>query len=174
MLHSAALPFVLRRSDDVVGLTEITSTTETVHGLLRLEPDQLRVQWRVGRATERVGRQIRTDRELEAVREVVLPLSALASARVRWSWRRWPPGRRLVLTAADLAAFEQIAGAGGLLLDHPAELELRVPRPNLGEAREFCADLELALSELALRAAESRPHLASPPAERSLPPETPQ
>jgi hypothetical protein len=62
--------------------------------------------------------------------------------------------------------------SGRPALDHPAELVLRVPRHNLGEAREFCADLELALSELALRAAEFRPDLASPPAERSLPPET--
>jgi len=154
MTRSIALPFVLRRSEDTVGLTEITSTTETVHGLVRLEADQLRIQWRLGRSTERVGWQIRTDRELEPVREVLLPLTALAGARVRWSWRRWPPGRRLVLTAADLQAFEQVAGPDGLLLDHPAELELRVPRPNLAEAREFAADLELALSELALRAAE--------------------
>ena len=154
MPHSAALPFVLRRTQDTVGMTEITSTTETVHGLLRLEGEQLRIQWRLGRSTERVGSQIRTDRELEPVREVAVPLAALAAARVRWSWRRWPPGRRLVLTAADLQAFEQVAGDGGLRLDHPAELELNMPRKQVAAAREFAAELELALSELALRAAE--------------------
>jgi hypothetical protein len=33
MPHSAAFPFTLRRSHDVVGLSEILSTTRTVHGL---------------------------------------------------------------------------------------------------------------------------------------------
>ena len=41
MPHSAALPFVLRRSSDVVGGSEITSTRETIHGLLRLDGDKL-------------------------------------------------------------------------------------------------------------------------------------
>jgi len=159
MSRSAALPFVLRRKQDTVGMTEITSMTETVHGLLRLEGDQLRIQWRRGRSTERVGSQIRTDWELEPVREVVVPLAALAAARVRWSWRRWPPGSRLVLTAADLQAFERVAGDGGLRLDHPAELELNVPRKQIAVAREFAAELELALSELALLAAEHEARL---------------
>ena len=39
MPSATALPFVLRRSDDIVGVTEITSTTERVPGLLRIEDD---------------------------------------------------------------------------------------------------------------------------------------
>src|SRR5687768_17483994 len=121
MAHSAALPFVLRRSHDVVGW-EIVSTRETVHGLLRLEGDRVFIQWRVARSTDHVGMSIRTDHEVEPVREVVIPLGAVAGASVRWRWR-WPPGPYVILTAADLRAFEEIAGAAGLSLDHPARSE---------------------------------------------------
>ncbi|HEX2202780.1 MAG TPA: hypothetical protein VHG91_05770 [Longimicrobium sp.] len=166
MTHSAALPFRLRRGEDVVGMTEITSTSETVDGLLRLDGDRLVIQWRVTRSTDRVGTQIRTDRELEPVREVVVPLAALAGAQVRRMWWRWPPGPYLVLTAADLRAFEEVAGEGGLRLDHPAELVLPLKRPARLPAQEFAAELEMALAERALRAADDAARLGSgaPPA----------
>lgn len=158
MPHSAALPFILRRSEDIVGGLEITSTTETIHGLVRLDGDRLHIQWRVARATQRVGMEIRTDRELAPVREVVVPLSALASADVRWRWR-WPPGPHLVLTAADLRAFEEVAGTAGMSLDHPAELSLPLRRADRAAGVDFAAELELALAERALRAAEGRASL---------------
>ena len=161
MSHSAALPFTLHRSEGVVGEKEITSTTEIVHGLLRLDGERLLIQWRTSRATDRVGAEIRSDRELEGVREIVLPLSALASAKVRWSWRPWPPGRYLVLTAADLRAFENVAGEGGLKLEHPAELAIRLRGDARMAAREFAGELELALADQALQAAESPDHLKS-------------
>ena len=160
MAHSAALPFILRRSNDVIGV-EITSTRETVHGLLRLDGDRVYVQWRVARSTERVGWQIRTDREVEPVREAVIPLSAIAGATVRWQWR-WPPGPYLVLTAADLRAFEEVAGAAGLSLNHPAELALRLRGADRALGNEFAGELELALAERALAAAEGKPMLATP------------
>ena len=156
MPHSGALPFLLRRSDDVIGEHGITSTSETVHGLLRLDGERLMIQWRLARQTDQVGRQIRTDREVEPVREVELPLAALAAASVRLSWWPWRKdgGARLVLTAADLRAFEQIAGEGGLKLDHPAELVVRVRRGDRMAAIEFAGELELALAERTLRAAD--------------------
>ncbi len=163
MPHSAALPFTFRRGDDVVGMTEITSTKEVVHGLLRLEDERLFVQWRRSRTTERVGMQIRTDRELEAVRELSVPLTALAGARVRWSWRHWPPGVHLVLTAGDLRAFEEIAGEGGLRLDHPAQLAIRVPYAQRMAAQDFASRLELALADHALRDAERVERIAGGP-----------
>lgn len=158
MPHSAAIPFVLRRSHDVVGGREITSTTETVHGLLHLDGERLHVQWRVARSTDHVGKEIRTDREVDAVREVVIPLSAVASATVRWRWR-WPPGPYLVLTAADLRAFEDVAGKAGLSLDHPAELALPLRRADRALGNEFAGELELALAERALAAVEGGPML---------------
>lgn len=163
MPRSAALPFVLRRSSDVVGGLEITSTRETIHGLLRLDGDRLHIQWRVARSTDHVGMQIRTDRQVEPVREVVLPLGAVAGAAVRWRWR-WPPGPYLVLTAADLRVFEEVAGAAGLSLDHPAELELKLRGEGRAAGNEFVGELELALAERELADAEGQPLPApSPP-----------
>ena len=165
MPHSAALPFVLHRSHDVVGGREITSTRETVHGLLRLDGDSLHVQWRVARSTDHVGSEIRTDREVEAVREAVIPLNAIAGAAVRWRWR-WPPGPYLVLTSADLRAFEEVAGAAGLSLDHPAELALRIRGADRALGGEFAGELELALAERALAAAEAPVSLDAPTSPR--------
>jgi hypothetical protein len=165
MPHSAALPFVLRRSSDVVGGSEITSTRETIHGLLRLDGDRLHIQWRVARSTDHVGTEIRTDKQVEPVREVVLPLSAVAGAAVRRRWR-WPPGRYLVLTAADLRAFEEVAGVAGLSLDHPAEFELRLRAEDREAGNEFVAELELAVAERELAAAEGQP--LPPPSPRIL------
>jgi hypothetical protein len=153
MTHTSALPFTLRRSRSIVG-EEIVSTTERVHGLLRLTGDHLVIQWRVSRSVQTVGEEIRTDQELLPVREIVVPLAALAGAEVRWLWLRWPPGRYLVLTGADLRAFEEVAGAHGLQLAHPAELVLRVRLSDHMSAREFASELELAVAERVLQAAE--------------------
>lgn len=168
MRHSAALPFFLRRSTDVIAPGEITSTAETVHGLLRLDGDRLILQWRVARETDRVGREIRKDREIDPLREVVLPLTGVASAAVRASWWPWS-GARLVLTATDLRAFEQLVGDQGLRLDHPAELVLRLRLRDRVAAREFTADLQLAIAEVALRSADSREVLPSAPSGGRLP-----
>ena len=157
MPHSAAVPFLLQRRHDVVGVA-ITTTRETVHGLLRLDGDKLYVQWRIARSTDHVGMTIRSDKEIEPVREVVIPLTAIAGAAVKWNWR-WPPGPRLVLTAADLRAFEEVAGAAGLSLDHPAELELRLRRSDRAPGVEFAGELELAIAERAIAVAESTPLL---------------
>ena len=165
MPHSAAVPFLLQRTNQVVGLS-ITTTRETVHGLLRLDGERLHVQWRIAKSTEHVGMVIRSDKEVGPVREVVIPLSAIAGATVQQRWR-WPPGLYLVLTAADLRAFEEVAGAAGLNLDHPAELVLRLRRSDRALGTEFAGDLELALAERAIAAAEATPLLegGGPPAQ---------
>jgi hypothetical protein len=157
--HSAALPFIIKRSDDVIGSMSITMTRETVHGLLRLDGERLVIQWRLERSTEHMGSEIRTDREVDPVREEVVPLSGLAGAAVPHGWlgRVSPP--RIVLTATDLRAFEGIAGSAGLRLAHPAQLVLRVRWRDRLAAREFAADLELALAERAIRAAEDGPRI---------------
>lgn len=154
MSHVLALPFTLSRSDSVVG-GEVTSTTERVHGLLLIDGERLLIQWRVSRATQRVGAEIRTDHELEPVREVAIELTSLAGAKVRKGlWRRY-----LVLTGADLRAFEEVAGSAGIGLPHPAELLLQVRHRDVRAAREFAGELELAIADRALRAAEAAPRL---------------
>jgi hypothetical protein len=151
MPRTAAVPFHFRRSQDVLGSDSITTTTETIHGLLRLDGDRLVIQWRLARKTARLGgAEVRTDRELEAVREVVLPVEVVAGAQVRrppWLFFGSP---KIVLTAADLRAFEEVAGEGGLRLKHPAELAVRVRRSDGLLADEFCAELALAVAERAL------------------------
>lgn len=172
MAHSSALPFTFRRKQDVITASEVTSTRETVHGLLYFDADRVVIQWRTARKTDRVGlerhaasgqREIRTDRELEPVREITLPISALADAEVRWFWLRWPPGRYLVLTGSDLRAFEGLSGADGLQLDHPAELAIRIGRVGHSNALDFASELRLAVADRAIEAAErlqipGRPH----------------
>jgi len=170
MPHFAALPFTLQRNKDVIAGKEIPSTRETVHGLLRLDAACVLVQWRTSRAIDRVGSEIRSDSEVESVRELSLPLSALAGAEVRWSRLPWRGGR-LVLTGADLRAFEDLAGKEGLQLKHPAQFEIRVARASRFAALEFVSELELALADRALRVAENaqlqgdtgRPPLLDPP-----------
>jgi hypothetical protein len=163
-MNSVALPFSLKRSNDVIAGGEVTSTTETVHGLLRLEAERLVVQWRISREVSRVGREIRTDEELQPVREVSVPLDALADAAIKqrgWGWFRTT---RLTLTAADLRAFEEVAGAAGLQLEHPATLALSIPSADQLAAREFAADLNVRLAERTLPPTAPRAGLADAPA----------
>ena len=159
MPHFAALPFLLKRGTQVFSGSGLTTTHETVHGLLRLEGDQLTIQWRVGRTTEVLDAGMRTDQEVEPVRELVVPLQGVAGAVVRRRWSDLLLGPRLILTAADLSAFEALAGAHGLSLDHPAELELRLRRSDRLAAEEFGAELALAIAEHELSAARERPAL---------------
>lgn len=169
--RQAAVPFHLRRSRDAFSGMDVTSTTEVIHGLLRLEGDRLVIQWRLARHTEHVGAvSVRSDEELEAVRESIVPLGGVAGAAVRrrW-WAPWAP-HALVLRAADLRAFEEVAGMGGLKLDHPAELLLGIRRSDLLIAEEFAAELALAVAEHALPGSEDVPTVRRPAAAPGLSP----
>lgn len=154
MPHIPALPFTVHRSNGVINGKEITSTVETIHGLLRVDSDSLVLQWRVQRRTDRVGVEIRSDRELDPVRGASIPIASVSGAMVRWP--RWGRNRsgRLVLTAADLRAFESLAGPGGFELAHPAQLVLEVRREDKDAARELATQIELAIADHALRIAE--------------------
>lgn len=165
MLRTAALPFVLRRSHDVVAALEITTTRELLHGLIRLDGDQIVIQWRASREVSHVGTEIRTDHELAPLREVTIPLGGFAGARLRRVWHSWLPGEALVLTAADLRAFAGLGdepGTPGLLRKHPAELLLDIRRADRMLAREFASELNLALADRLLRIAEGESPLQLP------------
>jgi hypothetical protein len=138
----------------------MTTTTERVHGLLRLDGERLVIQWRLTRKTQTLGSEIRTDEEMEPVREVVIPLRAVAGAGARRPWWSFGMALRLVLTAADLQAFDVFAGEGGLKLSHPAELVLRLRKRDALAAEEFTAELALAKAEMSLDASEKRLGLA--------------
>ncbi len=143
----AAVPFSLKRSTDMwTSGGEYESTTQTAHGLVRLESDRLVLQWRVAVQTQLFGAGYETREEIEPVQEMVIPLTSVAGAVV--PRRRWwdLTGPRLVLTAADLLAFEKIAGQQGLKLKHPAKLVLRIKRGDRLVADEFAAELALTLA----------------------------
>lgn len=148
----AALPFVLTRTDQVFG-AEYRVTEETMQGLLVLQGDQLQVQWRREQQTNRYGTEVRSDRAIDPVRATAVPLGALSAARLEERWyrrRAW-----LVIVAADLAAFDGVAGADGLQLDHPGELRVPIVRAARERARSFVNELEYALAELAMQRAEA-------------------
>jgi hypothetical protein len=75
----------------------------------------------------------------------------------------------LVLTAADLRAFEALVGAAGLRSEHPAQLVLPLRRADLGAARAFAAELEMAVADRMLRDAEASGRLPGPGARETLP-----
>ena len=146
----SAVPFTLKRSSDLyTSGGGYESTTETAHGLVRLEEDRLVIQWRVALLTESMERSGYETREaIEPVKEIVIPLSKVAGASVperKW-WRLGGP--KLTITASDLLAFEKIAGPQGLRLKHPSKLVLRVKRADRLIAEEFAAELALTLTRL--------------------------
>lgn len=162
MAYSRALPFMLRRSSDAFTKSAFTTTTETAHGLLRLDGDSLVLQWRLARKTERFGAaDMRTEEELEAVQEVVVPLAGVAGALVRRGFFRWLIGPRIVIRASDLRAFEAVTGEEGLRLGHPAEIVLRLRRADILAAEEFAAELELAVAQRSLGGTDSAAALPS-------------
>lgn len=147
----AAVPFTFRRSSDLyTSGGGYKATTETAHGLVRLEADRLVVQWRLAVRTEAMlGAGYETREEIEPVREIVIPLAKVAGAVVPEGWWTKLAGPRLVITAADLVAFEEIAGQQGLRLKHPSKLVLRVKRADRLIAEEFAAELALAVAQQA-------------------------
>lgn len=146
----SAVPFTFKRSSDLyTSGGGYESTTETAHGLVRLEADRLVIQWRVAVVTESMeGSGYETHEEIEPVREIVIPLAKVAGAFVperKW-WRLTGP--KLIITAADLLAFEKVAGQEGLKLKHPSRVVLRIRRADRLIAEEFAAELALALVRL--------------------------
>ena len=148
-IRFSAVPFTLKRSSDLWDAHGgYEWTTETAHGLVRLEADQLVIQWRLAVQTEKMGDTWETSETIEPVKEIVIPLAKVAGAAVpprRW-WHIVAP--RLVIAASDLLAFEKIAGEQGLKLKHPAKLVLRVKRADRLIAEEFAAELSLAVARL--------------------------
>ena len=145
-----AVPFVLKRATDLLWDRKgHTTKTETAHGLVRLERGRLVVQWRLAVRTESMGSASwTTEHEIEPVREIVVPLERIAGAAVTGSRRGLLRRPKLIIAAADLTAFDEMAGGRGLKLKHPAKLVLPVRRRDRLVAEEFAAELTLALAHL--------------------------
>ncbi len=132
------------------------TTTETVHGQLSLEGDQLTVQWRLARKKTDWNKG-QSEEEFESVRDATIPLSAIEDVIVRRPWWRFWSGPRIVLVASDFRALEAIAQEGGIRLLHPAKLVLGVRRADALVAAEFAGELDIAIAERALaRSNETR------------------
>lgn len=157
MPRPATLPFSLSRTQSQYRTASVTSTTEKVQGVLHLESGVLRITWRRAVVTESYSSlDMKTDEDVEEVREVELPLTALGRAWLREPrWFRRFRGSRLILTATDLRAFESFAGPEGLGLEHAGRVELRIAREDRLEAAEFLADLEMAQAQRLLEAGEA-------------------
>ena len=162
------VPFTLKRSTDLWDRKGYTTKTETAHGLVRLESGRLVVQWRLAVHTESVGGASWTkEEEIEPVRETVIAIERLAGAAVTGSRRGFLRPPRLVIAAADLMAFDEIAGGQGLKLKHPAKLVFRIGRRDRLAAEEFAAELALALARLPGRTAGAGPAALPSPEQRS-------
>lgn len=163
-----AVPFTLKRSTDLWDRKGYTTKTETAHGLVRLEGGRLVVQWRLAVHTESVGGASWTkEEEIEPVRETVIALERVAGAAVTGSRRGFLRPPKLVIAAADLMAFDEIAGGQGLKLKHPAKLVFRIGRRDRLAAEEFAAELALALARLPGRTAGAGPAALPSPEQRS-------
>ena len=172
MLHVPALPFTLRRSNGVISGKEITSTVETIHGLLRVDGDSLVLQWRVQRQTDRVGsrdpqrsRARSRARGHDPHRLRVRRRRPLAPVAFRPRPLSGPDrGRSSRLRGIDRPRRPRVA--------HPAQLVLDVRKQDNDAARELATQVELAIGDHALRIAEgdavAAPALAGEQAGRKL------
>jgi len=172
MTQIPVLPFQLKRSKEEFGAASMTTTTERVHGLLRVEGEEVVIQWRTAWEVQRLDSGISTDEEIDEVREARIPLSAFGGAFVRKRWWEFWRRPRIVLLATDLEAFEAVTGEDGLRLKHPAELMLDVRFKDRLLAEEFSAELELAVAKLGIGSGDGVPRLepktgAEPPEDAS-------
>ena len=149
-MTSPAVPFSVPLSEQILssdaGLTYVTAKRR-VHGVARVDDDRLVLQLAESRAVVQLTEMGVTQRmESDPVAERAIPLALVGDARLRRHWLWW----QLVLTAADLRAFEGLPGAEGV------ELRLRVDRRHRALAEELVGTLQLALAELAVQRAEGR------------------
>lgn len=143
------LPFRFVKEDaQIGGPTRVTTTNELCEGLVHIDRDALVFQFVVTRTVTRVGGvSVQTDRSTEPVREIRVPISALASIRLRR--RGWLRRREMVIVARDLRAFVDVPGA------RAHDLTIAVPSKDADTAVELVSTVELAMADHALKLAES-------------------
>ena len=135
------------------------TTTETVHGQVSLEGDQLTLQWRLARKKTNWNSG-ETDEEFESVRDATIPLSAIEGVIIRRPWWRFWSGPRVVLVASDFRALEAVTREEGIRLAHPAKLVLAVRRADALVATEFAAELDISIAERGLARSNERRQLS--------------
>jgi hypothetical protein len=121
------------------------SVSLSLHGIVRLEGDQVILEWSGTRRVAEAGRGLaRSAEEPVPVSRVVLPVASLGRVALRRHWWR----RRLVLRSADLAAVQSVPTA------RSGEIVLDVSRADRHVAADLVSRIELAVADHALAAAE--------------------
>lgn len=122
------------------------SVSLILHGVLRLEADQVILEWSGMRRVAEAGLGVaRSVAEPVPVSRAVLPVASLGRVALRrhWWWR-W----RLVLGSADLAALQSVPTA------QSGQIVLEVARADRHTAADLVSRIELAAADHALAAAE--------------------
>ena len=159
-----SLPFVInQQTSNINNYTNqdsnhsVVYTKDRIQGLLRLEKNQLQIQWRFTRNVHRYGVEVSLDSEQFPMREHVVPISKLSEVRIRKRLLHIPPQSMLVLVSSDLQAFDPLTDNGevpGLVLSHPAELIVTVRWTDRQLLEEFVSQLRVAISEQVLDSLE--------------------
>ena len=131
------VPFTLKRQEVTSATVRYEQVDTVVRGLLRLDDDELVVQWCEEETVTRMDWGYSREKSESEVREKRVPLAALRSAQLR---RRWWLFTDLALAAADLRAFEGVPGGRG------SELVVRIARADRSAAADLASSIELALA----------------------------
>lgn len=122
------------------------SVSLTLHGVLRLEGDQVILEWSGRRRVAEAGRGVaRSVAEPVPVSRVVFPVASLGRVALRRHWWWW---QRLVLRSADLAALQSVPTA------RSGQIVLEVARVDRHAAADLASRIELAVADHALAVAE--------------------
>lgn len=129
------------REGDVTAMTGSMSAERVIRGLLRLEGDDVVLQFRVlDHVLDFTGLRGGTGESTEAgeAQEIRVPLSRLGDVRMRgWWWGK------LTLTSTDLTTFEDLGS-------HDGRVTLTIPRRMKADAADFATALAFKLSDLEL------------------------
>jgi len=149
------LPFRLKaRGTDEVAAWHVRSLSYRLHGLARLEPRTLILQWSgTAEVSEVKGTAVREYEERIPVREVMLPVAQVASLTLHGRW--WRP--RVVLRVTDLTILGAVPGSD------QGVVTLWIAGRDWPLAVELITGLEIEQADAALAAAEGPPPLPPQP-----------
>jgi hypothetical protein len=126
-----AIPFALKvPGKDDMTWSEIATTSYRFRGFLRLEADQLLLEWSGSAEVEEVSLGgIRTERVALPTESLTVPLSEIRALRLAGGWIR----PRIEITANDLDLLRYVPGEDG------GRLRLWLARRDRGAARRLVA-----------------------------------
>lgn len=134
------IPFKMKvehpRADETFAMTELMSASRSIEGLLRMDGDDMVLQFRVHDYVLDVN--MKQEKDTSEAHEVRVPLASLAEAKLKGWWRG-----KLVLTSMDLTTFEALGCTDGRVV-------LTVPRAAKPDAAELATALAFRISDMEL------------------------